>query len=79
MEERKGFLTPDQEKKVDRVIKFTNPIVESLDGPAISIADNQGLERLKAKLVEKFPDALPMVYEIVDAIVDAIPEPEVSE
>ena len=43
MEERKGLFTPEQEKKLDDLIKFNNPILESIDGPAIQLLDNQGL------------------------------------
>lgn len=70
---RKGFLTPEQEKQVDDLVKL-NGVAESLDGPAISLMDNQGLQRLKPALLEKYPDALPVVYEIVDAIFDALPK-----
>jgi len=65
---RKGFLTPEQEKITDELIEL-NGIAEMLDGTAISLADNQGLERLKGTLVEKFgEEVLPSIYEIVDAI-----------
>jgi len=65
---RKGFLTPEQEKITDELIEL-NGIAEMLDGTAISLADNQGLERLKSALVAKFGDeVLPSIYEIVDAI-----------
>jgi hypothetical protein len=70
---RKGFLTPEQEKKLEELVVLQSKLAEALDGPAISLADNQGLERLKTKLVEKWPEALPIMYEIVDAIFDAIP------
>lgn len=73
---RKGFLTPDQEKKIDGLKEFSNKFAESLDGPAIRLADNQGLERLKPKIIEKWPDALPYIYEIVDGIMAALPEPK---
>ena len=71
MEERKGFFTPEQEKILDDLIEL-NGIYEALDGPAIKLIDNQGLEALKAKLEEKSPDALPIVFEIVDTIFDAL-------
>jgi len=70
---RKGFLTPEQEKQVDDLIQETG-IIEALDGPAISLIDNQGLERLKGAIVEKYPDALSLVYEVVDAILDCLPK-----
>jgi len=65
---RKGFLLPEQEKITDDLIDLKG-IAELIDGTAISLADNQGLERLKRKLVEKFgEEVLPAIYEIVDAI-----------
>jgi hypothetical protein len=70
---RKGFLTPAQEQQLDDVITGSK-LVEALDGPAIKIADNQGLERLKPAMVEKFgPEVLEMVYEVVDTIFEALP------
>lgn len=72
MSERKGILTPEQEKTLDRVIVFNNKIAEAADGTAIKLIDNQGLERLKNKLNEKYPEALPIVYEIVDVLFEEI-------
>jgi hypothetical protein len=69
---RKGFLTPEQEKQVDVLIKASG-IVEALDGPAITLGDNQGLERLKGKLIEKWPDALPVIYEVIDEVFSLLP------
>ena len=71
-EDRKGFLTPVQEEQIDELIDL-NGIAETLDGPAIRLADNQGLERLKAQLDEKYPGAKEIVYEIIDAIFKALP------
>lgn len=73
---RKGFLREDQEQKLDDLYEFQNAVAEKLDGPGIRLADNQGLERLKPMINEKWPDALPVIYEIVDAIIDAIPTPK---
>jgi len=75
MEDRKGFLTPEQEEKLDRVIELKG-IYEAMDGPAIRIADNKGLEALKKKIVEQYPAVLPIVYEVVDAIMEVIPDVE---
>lgn len=76
MDERKGFLTPDQEKKLDKVIVLTG-VAEKLDGPAITIADNLGLQAAKKKIAEKWgEEVLQDIYGVVDMIVDAIPEPE---
>jgi len=76
MDERKGFLTPDQEKKLDKLIELKG-IYEAIDGPAIKIADNVGLEKLKTKLVAENPDILPIVYQVIDEIMAALPdEPE---
>jgi hypothetical protein len=69
---RKGFLTPEQEKQIDGLVKLSG-VAEALDGPAISLADNQGLERLKPAILAKWPDALPIIYELIDAILASIP------
>lgn len=66
-DERKGILTPDQEKILDDIIKF-NGLLEAVDGPAISLIDNQGIERAKQALIAKWPEALPIVYEIIDML-----------
>ena len=68
MEERKGFLTPNQEKGIDELVKLDG-IAEALDGTAIKIADNQGLEQLKAKIPA---EALPVVYEVIDEVLASL-------
>lgn len=68
MEERKGFLTPEQEEKLDKLIELKG-IAEAADGIIIRIGDNQGLEKLKAKLPDEY---LPVVYEIIDEIFNAL-------
>jgi len=70
MEERKGFLTPEQEEKIDGLIKLSG-IYEAFDGVAIRLADNQGLELLKEKIPE---DVLPVVYQVIDEILAALPD-----
>jgi len=70
MDDRKGFLTPEQEEKIDGLIKLSG-ITEAFDGIAIRLADNIGLEKLKAKIPE---DVLPTVLEVIDQIMDAIPD-----
>lgn len=70
---RKGFLTPEQEKQIDDLIELKG-IAEGIDGPVISLSDNQGLERIKPQILEKYPDVLPIIYEVVDAIFDALPK-----
>ena len=72
MEERIGFLTPEQEKKLDELIELKG-ISEALDGPAIKISDNVGLQKLKEKLLASQPDILPIIYQIVDEIFSALP------
>jgi hypothetical protein len=74
METRKGFLTPDQEKILDELIKFNNKVAERLDGPAIQLMDNQGLERIKSDLEEKYPGSVELVYQVVDGIFEALKE-----
>lgn len=68
MENRKGFLTEDQEKKLDNLIEF-HGIAEKADGAAIRLADNMVLEKLKKKIPE---DVLPVVYEVIDEIFNAL-------
>ena len=68
MEERKGLLTPEQEKILDDLVELKG-IAEALDGAAIRLVDNQVLERLKAKIPAEY---LPTVYEIVDELFKAL-------
>ena len=67
--DRKGFLTHEQEKKIDGLIKLSG-IAEQFDGIAIKLADNMGLELLKKKIPAEY---LPIVYDIIDQILEVIP------
>jgi len=70
MDERKGVLTKEQEKILDELLKFNNKIAESVDGLAISLIDNQLLERLQEMAEKKFPGVSEeFIFPIVDAIV----------
>ena len=61
---RKGFLTPDQEEQLDKLIELKG-IAEAADGTMIKLADNLGLEKLKVKIPEEI---LPVVYEVIDEV-----------
>lgn len=74
MDERKGFLTPEQEATLDKLIKFKSGLAEKIDGPAIKLLDNQGLERIKASIEEKHPGAVQSVYEVIDMLFVALDE-----
>jgi len=64
---------PDQEKKLDALIELKG-ITEAIDGPAIKIADNVGLEKLKAKIAAENPELLDLIYQVVDEIFSALPD-----
>ena len=64
MEERKGVLTPEQEKLLDDIIQLKG-LAEAIDGPAISIIDNQGIDRVLKKVN---PETKQIIYEIVDIL-----------
>ena len=68
MDERKGFLTPEQEQKVDELIELKG-ISEALDGAAIRLVDNLILEKLKAKIPA---ETLPIVYRVIDEIFNSL-------
>jgi len=68
MEERKGFLTSDQEKTLDKLIELKG-IAEVVDGTAIKMLDNIALEKLKTKIPE---DVLPLVFEVIDEIFNGL-------
>lgn len=64
MEERKGILTPNQEKGADE-LWVNKGVMEAVDGPAIKLADNQVIERLKGKIPVEYHSS---IYEIVDEL-----------
>jgi hypothetical protein len=72
MEERKGFLTPEQEKILDNLIQFNNKLAEKVDGFAIRLIDDKGLERLKKEIEEKHPGAKEIIYQVVDTIFEVL-------
>ena len=71
MEERKGFFTKDQEKKLDDVIRLKNPILEAVDGPIISVVDNIFLQKVVAKLKPEFKQVL---LDVIDEVVASLPD-----
>lgn len=68
MEERKGFLTPNQEKGLDE-LWVNKGLVEAADGPAIRLADNLGLERAKKEIPAEY---LPVIYGVIDEILKSL-------
>lgn len=71
MEERKGFLLPEEEKKLEAILRLKG-ILGVIDGPIIKLLDNLLLERLKSKLGEQADEILPTIYLIIDEIFEAI-------
>lgn len=68
MEERKGFLTPEQEKQIDDLYKASG-LMEKADGAIIKLTDNIVLEKLKNKIPEQYHS---VIYDIVDTILAAL-------
>jgi len=68
MEDRKGFLTPNQEKGLDDLIQLKG-VAEAIDGPAIRIADNNFLEKFKSKIP---PEYIETVCSIIDEILGSL-------
>lgn len=71
MEERKGFFTPEQEQKLDEIVKL-NGFYEAMDGPAIKLVDNVLLDKIKEKLEKNSPGLLTTVYAVIDEIFENI-------
>jgi hypothetical protein len=71
-EERKGFFTESQQKKLEKVIVFKNKLFELIDGVAINTIDNIVLEKIAEKLS---PELKQTLYTVIDEIVEAIPDP----
>lgn len=70
---RKGFLLPEQEKLLDELIELKG-IAEALDGTAIKITDNTGLQKLKEKIFAEKPEMLEMIYMVIDELFLALNE-----
>lgn len=70
MEERKGFLLPEQIKKLENILKLKG-VLGIIDGPILKLIDDLLLEKLKAK-IENPEQVLPMIYLIIDEIFNAI-------
>lgn len=70
MEERKGFLLPEQIKKLEQILKLKG-ILGVVDGPILKLIDDLLLEKLKAK-IQNPEEVLPLVYLIIDEIFNAI-------
>lgn len=63
-EERKGVMTPQQEKFADSLWDNTG-ILELVDGIIIRAADDVGLQKAKEQIPEKY---WPMIYNMVDQL-----------
>lgn len=70
MEERKGFLLPEQIKKLEKILKLKG-VLGIVDGPILKLIDDLLLEKLKAK-INNPEEVLPMIYLIIDEIFNAI-------
>ena len=64
METRKGWLTRNQEKRIDKINKLKG-LAELADGPVIRITDNILLEQFKAYTSE---EAEQFIYKIIDEL-----------
>lgn len=73
MEERKGFLTPEQEEKLHSLLKLKG-ILGVIDAPVLRILDNIGLEKLKAKLGPGGDEILKVIFTIIDEVFAALPD-----
>jgi hypothetical protein len=67
-EVRVGLFTKEQEKKIDELIRAKNPLLEAIDGPIISMVDNQGLARLELLIMKISPEIWPFLIAVIDAI-----------
>ena len=65
MDERKGFLLPEQIKKLEQILKLKG-ILGVVDGPILKLIDDLLLEKLKAKIKENFAQSDALNNEIAD-------------
>jgi hypothetical protein len=68
MDERKGFLLPEQEQKLHDILKLKG-ILGVVDGPLLKLLDNLLFEKAKGKIP---PELLPTLYLVIDEIFSAI-------
>ena len=65
---RKGFLTTEQEVKLDELIELKG-VYEALDGGTIRLTDNILLEKLKGKIPA---ETLPVIYQVIDEVFNSL-------
>jgi len=75
MEERKGFMTPDQIKILAKLIGLKG-IYGLLAPSVLRLIDDLLLEKVKAKIPNAV-DVLPVVYQIVDEIFNSFDVDEI--
>jgi hypothetical protein len=75
MDERKGFLTPDQVKIVVKLLNLKG-IYGALSGPVVRLIDDLLLEKIKSK-IPNAEEILPTVYLIIDEIFNSIDVPAI--
>jgi hypothetical protein len=68
MEERKGALTPDQEKTLEKLIELKNKGLEAVDGTMITLIDNLAIDAILKAADKKNPEIRQYVYQIVDIV-----------
>ena len=67
-EERKGAMTPDQEKTLDKLIVLKNKAIEAVDGTGITLIDNLAIEAILDEADKKNPEIRGYVLQVVDVI-----------
>lgn len=67
-EERKGAMTPDQEKTLDKLIVLKNKALEAVDGTGITLIDNLVIEAILDEADKKNPEIRGYVLQVVDVI-----------
>ena len=77
-EERKGAMTPDQEKILDKLIVLKNKALEAVDGTGITLIDNLAIEAILDEADKKNPEIRGYVLQVVDVIFEGL-ETIVSE
>lgn len=67
-EERKGAMTPEQEKTLDKLIVLKNKALEAVDGTGITLIDNLAIEAILDEADKKNPEIRGYVLQVVDVI-----------
>ena len=67
-EQRKGAMTPEQQKTLEKLIVLKNKAAEAADGLVIQLVDDLAIEAILDEADKKNPEIREYIYQVVDVI-----------